>query len=1018
MLKIQEVVNFVNDKLNELGTESGYSFDIHSNIGENRNNGAINGILYTNSANSIPIPNYTENDYVFVVELLVPAARVNYNVEQIQHIIENFDKTYNGSQQTFDGGKALLNITPSKPENFNIGYNAGENVPLYFTISVLYTETATTSGDAHWFLDGFEIPYLNEEILFDREANVNKQYGAGYPFSSAETKALLTSQTVMFRFVFPYATPFPSGFLADLMSADLEREYELKYYDGQIYTQQYPYKTTVKVYKSARLSGQRGKAKNYDITFTKVDNGLGTTKYFMALIDNPFDNQTEDTMWFEAVVEDGEVTKTAQEVQQEYFESKVADGCRYEQIKAPNLNSIDITSQIYPNRYGYDLFDTTNKNYAIIKVQTGQYDDSQVFVPITTRYFYYYATNQHIGAGNQILFDLKLDTFQTYMFDPDIKFSDCFIEKANLNRWVQVDANTVAFNGEVTSDLFEQEELKNIAKRLVNRQKQNINTFFTKANSSNAPVDTWLNNNVVAWVYAFIEMNHDYSIKQKSSNANDTKNLADYPLYIYGKNIENSAHNTGLACICYPLYVNENVDIGSSTHNTKNQIIIEDNTNINEYVVLNSSGFQHFLEANNDYSYVVGVKISIVPPFANKKDDAGTIADWRTQTSGGHTELIFTSNATTEFRIIGNQPILPTNTVNYEVVSGVTMCWQEGVYVCCLQDCALDFSWNGSYQTTFAKASIIGSNKNVAYNPKLLAQQYHSIKITNQDADGYEYDLQKLGTNNLTFAYSEPLTPDISRSYIRLKNATGLYTEGTTENFTGTVSTNDNSLIRVTDAYKSMLAQQKNFYQQNSINREINMWQGFGTAALGGLGGLALGGVLGAATVVGTALTGVNAIINNEKSIMNENFAVDNLKNAPSSIQNAKGNVFLNAMATKLGVYVEEWDVLPYEKEMANDFMIKYGFTVNKFGNLMDYFKIRHYFNFVKAQVATISGIPLSNVARADLRQRIANGVRCWKKNNGEFAVNYTKENYEEWINATDSNGNKYTSYNAWLADQ
>lgn len=1010
MLKTQEVVNFVNEKLNELGTEGGYSFDIHSNIGENRNNGALNGILYINQGNPVPIPNYVENDSNFVVEILVPSARANKQFDEVQNIVSQFSKNYNGTNQVFDDGKGLLNITLGKPENFNTSSNTGENVPLYFTISVLYTKGVKTSGDVHWLLENMEIPYLNDEIFVDREGNVNKQY-TGSPYF-AETKTLLTSQTTMFRFVFPFKNVIGwNGFFVDLLDADIDKEYELKYYDDYFYTQQNPYRTIVKVFKSAKVGGQRGKPKTFDVTFAKVDNGQTTTKYFMALIDNPFDNQTEDTMWFEDVIENGEVTQTAQQVQQAYFESKVASGCAYQQIKAPNLNSIDITSQIYPNNNGYDLFDTTNKNYAIIKVQSGTYDASQVFTPLSTRYFYYFVTNAQIGAGDKILFDLKLDTFQTYMFDSDIKFSDCYIDRASINRWnttsIEVGSQmvpAVEFDFGENSLLYEGEKQSNISKRLVNRELLDFKQIGISGRKLPNEVVNWINQYVAGWVYIFVDPTHPFNFKRADSTTDI--NLADgvkiKPFGIYQNDDTTAGElSTHLSCLCYPIYKGNGKIRMKSAQSSSNEF----------YVDFNEQGYNDFLKMNNDASYILGVKISIVPPF------------YAFKTSTSHPTQTFS------YSISGSTLTINGDSDNPSAWMGFFLNWGNGYAYTCEGEPSQDgtkYSRDGLYSfgiqaskniygvTTnknyvFRIDNVVGGLKNVNYNPKLLNQEFSSIKITNQDADGFEYDYAKLGQKTFDIAYSEPITPDISRSYIRLNNATGLYTAGTTQNFTGTVSTNDNSLIRVTSAYSQMLAQQKNFYQQNSINRDVNMWQGFGTSVLGAIGGMALGGPLGAAAVVGTALTGVNSIASHIKSKMNENFTVDNLKNAPASIQNAKGNVFLNAMATVLGVYLEEYDILPSEKEIVNDYMFKYGFSINKIGNIFEYigftkslgtpyfvqnYNKRHYFNYIQAQVDAISGISISNTAREDLRQRFAKGIRCWYSDE----IQYKFENYEEYL--------------------
>lgn len=1009
MLKTQEVVNFVNEKLNELGTEGGYSFDIHSNIGENRNNGALNGILYINQGNPVPIPNYVENDSNFVVEILVPSARANKQFDEVQNIVSQFSKNYNGTNQVFDDGKGLLNITLGKPENFNTSSNTGENVPLYFTISVLYTKGVKTSGDVHWLLENMEIPYLNDEIFVDREGNVNKQY-TGSPYF-AETKTLLTSQTTMFRFVFPFKNVMGwNGFFVDLLDADIDKEYELKYYDDYFYTQQNPYRTIVKVFKSAKVGGQRGKPKTFDVTFAKVDNGQTTTKYFMALIDNPFDNQTEDTRWFDAVVVDGEVTQTAQQVQQAYFESKVASGCAYQQIKAPNLNSIDITSQIYPNRNGYDLFDTVNKNYAIIKVQSGTYDASQVFTPLSTRYFYYFVTNAQIGAGDKILFDLKLDTVQTYMFDDDIKFSDCFIEKANLNRWVDNGDGTISFDGTLTSPLFEREETQNFSKRLSKRTKLKLDyTGGTEAET----IENFLNNNIVCWEYCFLQS----TPKDENGQAHTYKNWmntgastsADREMYTLKiKGIDGVVRDTRTICIAYPI-----MKLGTEiVYN----LFVDSETPIRTIAkfyghVDGLTAIEDFTKINNDDAFVLAKKYSVCPPKITNSGDATSshsifyktpISAVVSTEAGGITRLTITMDATTD-------TILQTD--------ADTNAYNKAFFVVTEQDADFKTEQYGvSAIRSYQPSAIINAVGDLGrFNPKLNSIDYKELKICNENAEGFSYDIQKLNLPQLKLSITEPLVPDITKQYIRVNYGSfidghsGVYSDYTAKNYTGTVSSNDTTLILMTSQYQNMLANNKNFFMQQETGRVFNVLNSMVSGAQGGAATGAIAGGVGAlaGALVGGATGILKGTLASAQDKIKQNQTVDNMKNAPQDVRNAKGNVFFNLMTTDMGIYVEEYDILPTEKAIANSLMLKYGFSVNRIGNIFEYLGYdtristnknrRYYFNYIKAQIDRIYGLPLSNVARADLRQRFESGLRFWYADNNAFQYEI-KDNYETWI--------------------
>ena len=996
MLKIQEVVNFVNSKLNELGTESDYSFDIHAEIGENQNNGKINGILYTNQASTTPIPDYTENNYSFVCELLVPSARANYHFEQIEGIVENFIKEIDGTKIEFAEGEGLLNITPSKPENFNIGYNAGENVPLFFTINVLYTEGAVTSGDVHWLLNGMEIPFLNDDIIVDKEGNVNKIYG------KYNTQVFLTSQTRYYRFRFPFKRKTTGDFYGlceslqnDLLTGNFDKQYTLTFYDGTAYTEDAPFETTVSIFKSGNASGQRGKVKIFDITFAEVDDTQETdnVRYYLALIDNKFDNQTEDTRWFEDVTEFNEeeniclVTKTAQQVQQEWYEAQIQNGAKYERIKAPNLNSIDITSQIYPNTTSYDMFDLANKNYAIIKVEKGS------GLTLEKRYFYYFVTNCQIGADNQILYDLKLDTIQTYIFDKSLKFGDCYIERANINRWGIGSVGQVPycyFDFDVDSLLFEKEKFDKIPQRLTNRQELNI----TEIGTVPSDIVAWLNEYVSAWVYIYADPNHDFALKTADGSSVNMK-ILDYK--IDQKGTTHQKLSSHLSCLVYPIFRKE----GSIRVKRQQQY-----NNKDTYIYINEAGYNNFWAKNDGDRDIVAIKISLVPPFyraGNQQPIPGYSISGSSLTinaDAGQYDY-YGIDAFKGFAVTSSDAVEPLGT-NIRTFDGLYSTINQ------LADFKYDVKSSKKYGFRIDQVAVTIPKK-VEYNPKLLSQTFSSIKLVNQDAEGFEYDYSKIGQQDFAVIYSEPLSPDISRSYIRLDKKYGLYEQGTTENFLGTVATNDNSLIRTTTAYQNMLSQQKNFFQQNAINRDVNLV----TSVIGGLSGIASGIVGGnALSVAGGMFATARGIGQEILSRQNEAFTIDNLKNAPSSIQNAKGNVFLNAMTTELGVYMEEYDILPSEKESVNDYMIQYGFSVNKIGNIFEYLgnslseddegtpffrnnrNKRHYFNFIQAKVNAISGISISNVARADMRQRFENGVRFWKQDD----VDYTYENYEEWL--------------------
>ena len=193
-----------------------------------------------------------------------------------------------------------------------------------------------------------------------------------------------------------------------------------------------------------------------------------------------------------------------------------------------------------------------------------------------------------------------------------------------------------------------------------------------------------------------------------------------------------------------------------------------------------------------------------------------------------------------------------------------------------------------------------------------------------------------------------------------------------------------------TTAFADMLAQNKNFFIQNAVNRQTQRQHEaltFGTD----LANKNFGGAL-------TSM--LSSAIDINKSKIMENLTVDNLKNAPASIQGAQGNVIFTNLYSEYGIFIEEYDILPNEKEMINDYMCMFGYTYNRIDNIKNVDNIRKYYNYVRADVEVISGTTtnVSEKVHLKFKEQFAKGVRFWNVVNGDVNFNYNKENYEKWL--------------------
>jgi hypothetical protein len=954
MLNSQELTNFIADKLNQIGSawHDPFSFKLVAEVGEDKGGADICGILRTDVIPEyVPVPGaYSEGKYSFIVDLLVPAVRSNYQVLQVEQIVQELVKQNQDITYQFSEGKGDITFTAGKTGTYQVAYGTADIVPVTFIVRVTYSENAVTSADKHWLLDGVEIPYLEESVTVEREGTMRNIFTEQY------NKLLLTGQTKYYNFKIPYESAVWNKLQKEILNSSVSQNvtqgtYELKYYDGSAFTEAAPFTTKVKIFRSGKSSSARPDASAFEVTFTDYDGP--DTNYFLGLLDFPFDMNGDDTRYFASKVE-----------QYNYFEGKITAGdAPFVNIEAPNLDSLFITSQVYQKdaKFG-NQFKYANKNYAVIKV----IDNSVPLGPDTIRFFFYFITKSTIGAGGKMLLDLRLDTVQTFFFDPEISFSDCMIERAHLNRFQAIpeDSTKVKFTSDPNSKIFNAEEGMNFPKRLVSRNKLSLK--FT----GNAAVDDWLNENVAYWVYVFIdskpkiknekgeEVSSNYSVYDLTpdnstvplSLVNEIQYLNPTPFFIH------EGLKGATSCICYPVY-----------RNASKVIITQSSLTNTIRIYIRGYGRDGFEKLNSNTSYYYTIKLSILPPF-----------DFSDHMSIVNGNLIIETNEAGEYLSMLDYSFQAIATsINSGIKSGVLVGFNQMKKEIETEDYEI-------YRNLpISKAAIMGRKPpHYPYNPKLNGQNFKELVITAANGDSFTYDVQKIVEPYISFMYSEPIQPEITKYYMRL-NPTGLYLTGTEENYTGLVGSTDNSLAFANDQYSAFIANNKNFYLQSNMKIATGILKSASNAV-----GEVFSGKAGSAAM-GLLTSGVDAAV----SFVDRSMTVDNMKNAPSQLKNANGNVIFNMFATDLGLYVEEYIALEGDLKTANDFMNLYGFSFDSVANVKDYVHIRKYHNYIKAQLQGITG-NISNTARDDLRQRFATGIRFWTQDN----ISYQYENYELWL--------------------
>ena len=948
MLNSQELANYLTQQLNEIGSSrtDPYQFSLMAELRGDEKSNAVKGVLRTaQEPEFAPVSGYVEVHYVFAAEFVIPSPTSNYNLIQINDIIGELVKSLQGIPVTFGNGRGIVTLTSGAPKRYEISYGAGESAPLAFTVRVTYTEDAVTSADKHWLMDGVEVPFLRESVTLEQDGLQRKVFTEKY------TKTILTGHTKYYNFRIPYASAFGKLLQQEILQTP-DLRHTLTYYDGEAFTQENPFTADVVLFRSANSAAQKPDGSMFDVTFTDVYDSIGKAlQYELALIDFPFDMNGEDTRYF-----------ASQAAQQAYFEQKAAaSSAPFVEIDAPTLDNLRITRQVYRNSTdGMSQFDYASKNYAIVKITTAS----------ATKYFYYFVENCTIGSDGQVIVDLKMDTVQTYFFDPSVTFSDCMIERAHLNRFEDAGNGMVKFVSDPASKIFNSEEGLNFPKRMVKRTKLNLQ--FT----GNSAVDAWLNENIEYWVYIFIDKSAQYSI-----GALDPDNSNNVSSHLTGGNNYPIGFNSQTGVICYPIYKNADNATSIISDLTNNVILLNVSSKISDSetksirLVPHQTARSSFELANNDASYFYNVKISILPPF--DRLDTGFYID-----ENNNLQINFTNN------IVGNN--IATNG-QISVIRVVNNNNGLRFALFCRSEQSRGYIQSASYElpqnSSISKSEIISQQSpNLLYNPKLNSQNFKELIITAASGESFTYDIQKIVSSSIFFNYTEPIIPEITRFYMRMSagtDGTGLYVDQTDENYMGLVGSADNAILFTNDQYAAFLANNKNFFLQSNIKLGVGAASGiidaFKSAAYGKE----------AAVASGIASTAVNTGI----SVIDRSLTIDNMKNAPDQMKNANGNVILNLFTTELGLYVEEYSALDGDLKTANDFMDLYGFTFSSVGNIKDYTNIRKYHNYIKAQLQNVDG-NLSNAARTDLRNRFASGIRFW---NGDI-ISYDFENYENWL--------------------
>jgi hypothetical protein len=224
--------------------------------------------------------------------------------------------------------------------------------------------------------------------------------------------------------------------------------------------------------------------------------------------------------------------------------------------------------------------------------------------------------------------------------------------------------------------------------------------------------------------------------------------------------------------------------------------------------------------------------------------------------------------------------------------------------------------------------------------------------------------------------------------------ADGVYIPATKNNYSGLMSTIDNSILFSSTQLEQYLANNKNAFLSFQTNQVFSAAKGIIGAGVSAASTKMIGGPtnpLLAGLGAGAALMKTGLDLTQEA--IQFNLSIDNMRSAPNQLVNANGNAVLLNAISEIGAYIELYEILPNEKKVINDFMHQFGYAVNKIDKPENYFKTRVAFNYIKCTLTNIDG-QISNTIKERLKRIFENGVRLWHQD----SVDFTVQNYERYL--------------------
>ena len=574
-------------------------------------------------------------------------------------------------------------------------------------------------------------------------------------------------------------------------------------------------------------------------------------------------------------------------------------------------------------------------------------NENYIVIKDNNKYWYYFISAIEYKAVNQWRLSLELDVITQYMTRLDGSvLSNCYVERAHCNRFTILDEGekTVKFDVTNGSQIIKTE--KNI--EMITTSRNEIQQIY----SNNDLINTWINSNILCWVYYYLDTKQHYKFMGATYNGGVTPDTFTTKLTNNTYNIGDTTVNNEYTVIACPIY------------KTSLRICLLDVEHQQSAYIDKINMFRYL---NNDNSYIYNIKFSCKPPV-----DFNDIEQYTTIDENGN--LIINYQATYgivcyESWNIGDTHVYGNYPITLADINGTLTAHRDSACFVNVNSQQMKFETiETGTPDSFYVTNIVGNERNIEFEPKIYVDCKHIVLRDSSNGEWMYYPLY-FSTSSATPLYDEPLNITNTNYYYRMQPE-GIIPQQDADNWTGICNTVDYSQQIANNTYENFIANNKNFLLSKQVQQIPNIAM-LATGDFTQLGNIA--------SSVYNTLTDINTI-----------------QNKPNTMSCVNDTVELNLTVNdgiKLYVDMEEArevDMLQYYNDVYSN-----GYSINKFCNPCNYISTRKYFNYIKCELEGVNISAPDNVTNK-IREIFRNGVRLWNNYNNMY--NYDLENYEIWM--------------------